>query len=126
MRWSFHIGTISGIAVRLHVTFLLFVGWVAVYQGLLTGHVGRALEGVVVLLLIFGSLLLHELGHALTARRYGIKTRDIVLLPIGGVARLQRMPEKPIQEIVVAFAGPAVNVLLVGILLLLLRGLGTL
>jgi len=126
MRWSFRIGTIAGIEVRLHVTFLLFVVGVAIYQGLFTGQVGRAVGGVVLLLLIFACVLLHELGHALAARRYGIRTRDIVLLPIGGVARLHRMPEKPLQEIVVAIAGPLVNVALVGILLVMLRGIGNL
>jgi Zn-dependent protease/predicted transcriptional regulator len=126
MKWSFRVGRIAGIEVRLHVTFLLFVVWVAISQGLLTGQVGQALAGVVVLLLIFGCVLLHELGHALAARRYGIRTRDIVLLPIGGVARLQRMPDKPLQEIVVAIAGPMVNVVIVGVLLAVMRGFGQL
>jgi len=126
MRWSFRIGTLAGIEVRLHVTFLLFVGWVALSQGLLAGQVGQALGGVAVLLLIFGCVLLHELGHALAARRYGIRTRDIVLLPIGGLARLLRMPEKPQQEIVVAIAGPLVNVAIAGVLLMVLGGLGQL
>lgn len=126
MRWSFRVGRIAGIEVRLHVTFLLFVVGLAVYQGLLTGSVAEALAGALVLLLIFGCVVLHELGHALAARRYGIRTRDIVLLPIGGVARLQRMPDKPLQEIVVAIAGPMVNVLIVGLLLVLLRGFGRL
>ncbi|TMQ65137.1 MAG: site-2 protease family protein [Candidatus Eisenbacteria bacterium] len=110
MRWSLGIGTIAGIRVELHVTFVLFVGWVAISRGLLTGQLGPSLAAVALLLAIFACVLLHELGHALAARRYGIVTRDIVLLPIGGVARLQRMPDKPQQEIVVAIAGPAVNV----------------
>jgi len=110
MRWSFGIGSIAGIRVELHVTFLLFVGWIAVTQGLLGAHPEHALRTLALILLVFGCVLLHELGHALAARRYGIRTRDIVLLPIGGVARLERMPDKPAQEIVVAIAGPAVNV----------------
>jgi len=109
MRWSFRVGTIAGIHVELHVTFLFFIGWVALSRGLLSGNPGRALAEVSVLLLIFACVLLHELGHALAARRYGIRTRDIILLPFGGVARLQRMPDKPQQELVVALAGPAVN-----------------
>jgi Zn-dependent protease/predicted transcriptional regulator len=112
VRWSFHIGTIAGIRVELHVTFLLFVVWAALSQGLLTGDVVGALSGVVLLLSVFACVLLHELGHALMARRFGIRTRDIVLLPIGGVARLQRMPERPSQELLVALAGPAVNVVI--------------
>lgn len=112
MRWSFQIGRIAGIRVELHVTFLLFVGWIAVSQGLQAHDAGRALAAVTLLLLVFACVLLHELGHALAARRYGIRTREIVLLPIGGVARVERMPEKPQQELVVAAAGPAVNVVL--------------
>jgi Zn-dependent protease/predicted transcriptional regulator len=110
MRWSFTIGRLFGIRIELHVTFVLFIGWIALSQGLLTGNAARALEAVVLLLLVFACVLLHELGHALTARRFGIVTRDIILLPIGGVARLERMPDRPWQEIVVAIAGPLVNV----------------
>jgi Zn-dependent protease/predicted transcriptional regulator len=120
VRWSFHIGTIAGIRVELHVTFLLFLVWAALSQGLLTGNVVAALSGVTLLLSVFGCVLLHELGHALAARRYGIRTRDIVLLPIGGVARLQRMPDRPSQEVVVALAGPAVNVVIAAVLALIL------
>jgi Zn-dependent protease/CBS domain-containing protein len=120
VRWSFPIGTIAGIRIELHVTFLLFVVWVGLSQGLLTGDTRRSLSAVTLLLLVFACVVLHELGHALAARRYGIKTRDIVLLPIGGVARLQRMPDKPQQEIVVAIAGPLVNVAIAGVLTLVL------
>lgn len=124
MRWSFGIGSIAGIRVELHVTFVLFVAWIAVTQGLLGGHPERALASVGLILMVFGCVLLHELGHALAARRYGIRTRDIILLPIGGVARLQRMPDKPVQEIVVAIAGPAVNVAIAAVLWAALGGLG--
>lgn len=120
MRWSIHVGRIAGIRVELHVTFVLFVGWIALAQGLLTGSPGRALATVALILLVFGCVLLHELGHALAARRYGIRTRDIVLLPFGGIARLQRMPEQPGQEIVVALAGPAVNAVIAAVLWMLL------
>jgi Zn-dependent protease/CBS domain-containing protein len=110
MSWSWSVGRMFGIRVKIHFTFLLFVGWIAVAQGILAGNVMQAVLSAVLMLLVFGCVLLHELGHALTARRFGVATRDIILLPIGGVARLERMPEKPSQEILVALAGPAVNV----------------
>lgn len=110
MSWSWSIGRMFGIRIKIHVTFVLFVGWIAMSQGILAGDTMRAALSVTLMLLVFLCVLLHELGHALTARRYGVQTRDIILLPIGGVARLERMPEKPIQEMLVALAGPAVNV----------------
>src|SRR5499427_3966412 len=119
MRWSLRIGSVFGVGIELHVTFLLFIAWIAITQGLLSGNAGRALLAVLLFLLVFGCVLLHELGHAWMARRYGIRTRDIVLLPIGGVARLERMPEKPSQEIRVAVAGPLVNVAIASVLWLL-------
>ena len=112
MRWSVKIGTIAGIRVELHVTFLIFIGWIALASGLSTRSPIEVITDVVGILLVFGCVLLHELGHALAARRYGITTRDIVLLPIGGIARLTRMPDKPSEELVVALAGPAVNVVI--------------
>ncbi|HEY6865974.1 MAG TPA: site-2 protease family protein, partial [Candidatus Eisenbacteria bacterium] len=124
MRWTIPIGTLFGIRVELHVTFLLLVAWVALDQGLLKGNLAAALSAVTLLLLVFGCVLLHELGHALTARRYGIVTQDIILLPIGGVARLQKMPDQPLQEIVVAVAGPAVNLVIAAVLYLILSALG--
>ena len=118
MRWSFGIGRLFGIRIQLHVTFIAFVAWVALAQG--AGDPRRALTAVALLLMVFACVLLHELGHALAARRYGIRTQDIVLLPIGGVARLERMPEKPSQELVVALAGPAVNLLICTVLIFIL------
>src|SRR5213592_3192879 len=121
MRWSFRLGRIAGIPIQCHVTFLLLLAWYAIELGLFAGQPRRALVGLIELVLTFGSVLLHELGHALAARRYGIRTRDITLLPIGGVARLERMPDKPSQELVVALAGPAVNVVIALALYPLLR-----
>ncbi|MBI4559092.1 MAG: site-2 protease family protein [Candidatus Hydrogenedentes bacterium] len=125
MRWSWRIARLAGIDVYLHATFLLLLGVFVVppilYGVLRTGTPGARPAGDYLLVAagellyvctIFGIVVLHELGHALAARRYGIRTRDIILLPIGGVARLERMPEEPIQELIVALAGPAVNVVL--------------
>lgn len=107
MRWSFPIARIAGIRIEVHVTFLLLLA----LAPLLFGPAGfTAPAAVVFALLVFSCVLLHELGHALAALRYGIRTRDITLMFIGGLARLERMPEKPVQEIVVALAGPAVNI----------------
>ncbi len=124
MGWSWRIGRIAGIDVYGHATFallVLFIGWVAYGP---RQNWGDVFYGIVFILCLFGIIVLHELGHALTARRYGIKTRDITLLPIGGVARLEKMPEDPKQELLVALAGPAVNVVLALILLPIVLALG--
>ena len=116
MKWSLTIGRIYGIDVRMHITFVLLIGWVALIHWQQGQSVTAALAGVVFILAIFLCVLLHEFGHALTARRYGIQTRDIILLPIGGVARLERLPTNPIHELWVALAGPAVNVAIAAVL----------
>ena len=112
MGWSWRIGRIAGIDLYIHFTFLLLVAWVAVEFYLPHRDLMEALQGLAFIAALFTIVVLHELGHALAARRYGIMTRDITLLPIGGVARLERMPDDPKQELIVALAGPAVNVVL--------------
>ena len=111
MKWSFQIARIAGIDIRIHATFLLLLAWFGmVYY--FDGGIGGMMVGLSFIVLLFVCVVLHEFGHALAARGYGIRTPDITLLPIGGVARLERMPEKPWQEFVVALAGPAVNVVI--------------
>jgi stage IV sporulation protein FB len=120
MSWSFNIARIAGTEIRIHITFLIFLAWIG-FADYLEKGAETAVQNVTFLTLLFLCVLLHELGHASAARVFGIPTPDITLLPIGGVARLQRMPDKPGQEIVVALAGPAVNVLL-GALLVTVGG----
>ena len=125
MKWSTKLGTFAGIDVYVHTTFLILIAWVA-FAHWQTGHsAAAALEGVAFILALFACVVLHEFGHALTARRFGIKTRDITLLPISGLARLERMPDDPRQELWVALAGPAVNVVIAALLFALLQVTGT-
>src|SRR5436309_1945421 len=102
MSWSIPIIRVAGIQLRIHLTFLLLIGWIALDSA----------NSVIFVLLLFLCVVLHEFGHAIAAKGYGIKTPDITLLPIGGVARLERMPEEPKQELVIAIAGPLVNVII--------------
>ncbi|MDD5201488.1 MAG: site-2 protease family protein [Terrimicrobiaceae bacterium] len=111
MKWSYRIARVAGIDVRVHATFLLLLAFWG-YQGYSAGGVSLAVGSVLFVSLLFLCVLLHEFGHAFAARAYGIRTPDITLLPIGGVARLERMPENPIQELVIAIAGPMVNVVI--------------
>lgn len=122
MSWSFPIGTVKGTVIRLHLTFLLFLVWIGVSHYAQGGQ-AAAVQGVLFISLLFACVLLHEFGHVFAARRYGVQTPDITLLPIGGVARLERIPEKPSEELVVALAGPAVNVVIAALLFLILGGL---
>lgn len=116
---SLVLGTIAGTKIRLHWTFLVFLAWIGA-AFLLSGGVGAALSGVTLVIAVFTCVVTHEFGHILMARRFGIASPDVTLLPIGGLARLQAIPEQPGQELAVALAGPAVNLviaaLLVGVL----------
>jgi Zn-dependent protease len=104
-RMSWKLGRVAGIDVFLHPTFLLLLAYVGMTQG--------GIGSILLVSAVFGCVLLHELGHALMARRFGIETEDITLYPIGGVARLRRMPRAPGAELLIALAGPAVNLLIV-------------
>lgn len=124
MRWSWRIGRIAGIDLYVHATFLLLLAWVAWQE--YTQGANAILAAMLYIFGLFAIVVLHELGHALTARRYGIQTRDIILLPIGGVARLEHMPREPRRELLVALAGPAVNIVLAVVLFGIIRLTGPL
>jgi stage IV sporulation protein FB len=109
MSWSLNIGMIAGTAVRVHVTFLLFLGWIFAASWIVGGP-ESAWQGLAFLVLLFACVLAHEFGHIFTARAFSVSTPDVTLLPIGGVARLERIPEEPYEEFLIAIAGPLVNV----------------
>lgn len=115
MRWSITLGTFKGTAVRVHVTLLLFLAWIgiAAYQ---RGGAHAAGESVLFISAIFLCVVLHEFGHILTARKFGVVSHEVTLLPIGGVADMETMPKRPYQELLVAIAGPFVNVVIAAVL----------
>nr|WKN38637.1 site-2 protease family protein [Tunicatimonas sp. TK19036] len=108
-KWSLYIGSYAGIKVFIHWTFWIIIGWIFLMHYNMGHGITEGLWGVLFILALFGCVVLHEFGHALTAKRYNILTRDITIYPIGGIASLEAMPEKPQQELLVAIAGPAVN-----------------
>jgi stage IV sporulation protein FB len=119
MPWSITVARVAGSEIRIHLTFLILLLWIAI-ASYVEGGGAAAIDGVLFIVAVFACVVLHELGHALAARRYGITTPDITLLPIGGLARLSRIPEKPGEEIVIALAGPAVNVVIAVVLIAIL------
>lgn len=114
--WSLRVASLLGIPIRIHFTFLLLLVFFG-YQAVASGK--TFFSGVIAIVLLFACVLLHELGHAVVARYYGVRTREIVLYPIGGVARLERMPSGQ-AELLIAAAGPMVNLLLAGLIFLVM------
>jgi Zn-dependent protease/predicted transcriptional regulator len=125
MKWSWRVGRIAGIDVDVHATFALLILYVAIVEYQKSRSFVSVAVTVAFILVVFASVLAHEFGHALTARRYGVATRGITLLPIGGVARLDRFPSKPQQEFAIAIAGPLVSVAIVLALYVALRVTGS-
>ena len=115
MGWSLTIGSVAGTAVRLHFTFVLFLAWIGVTQYLAHGP-AAAVDTLVFMVLLFFCVVLHEFGHIFMARRFGVKTPEVILSPIGGMANMERIPEDPRQELQVAIAGPLVNVVIAALL----------
>jgi Zn-dependent protease len=120
MRYTLHAGSYFGIPVRIHFTFPLILILFGA-QAWSEGGLPAAVRAVVLILAVFICVILHEFGHSLQVKRFGIRVRDIVLLPIGGMARADRIPEKPWQEIVVAISGPAINFILAAVLYLVME-----
>ena len=109
MKWSWRLGRFAGINVYVHATFLILIAWLGLTEWRQT-HSTRAVGGAVLFILsLFACVVIHEFGHAFAARHFGIPTRDITLLPIGGVSRMERIPDNPRQELWIALAGPLVS-----------------
>jgi Zn-dependent protease/predicted transcriptional regulator len=120
MKWSLKIGKFAGTSVYVHATFLILIAWLVLTEWGAT-HNARAVIGAVLFIMaLFACVVAHEFGHALAARRFGIPTHDITLLPIGGVSSLERIPDDPRQELWVALAGPAVSVAICVVILIML------
>jgi Zn-dependent protease/CBS domain-containing protein len=117
MGWSINIGSIAGTAIRLHITFLAFLAWIF-FASYSSGGAQAAWASLTFMLLLFACVVAHEFGHIFMARRFGVATPTVTLLPIGGVAQLERIPEKPGEELLVAIAGPAVNIVIAAVLVL--------
>ena len=112
MKWSWKLAHFAGIDVYVHATFFILIAWISLIYWQAAGNLLAVISGVGFILILFACVLLHEFGHALTARRYGYRTQHITLLPIGGMAVMESLPDDPKQEILVALAGPAVNVVI--------------
>jgi Zn-dependent protease/predicted transcriptional regulator len=116
MKYSLQLGKVFGIKVQIHWTFLILLGWIGLSNVRNGSDAEQTLWSFLFILTIFACVTLHEFGHALAAKRFGIITKDITLLPIGGLARLESIPENPKEELIVAIAGPLVNIVIVAAL----------
>ncbi len=123
MRWSFRIGQVAGTDIKVHATFPLLLVFAAVAAYRQAGA-AAAVDLTLILLALFACVVLHEFGHIRMAHRFGVRTPDVILLPIGGVARLERIPDEPKQELLIAIAGPVVTLAIAGALLVLALLLG--
>jgi len=117
MSWSIKLLSIKGIDIKVHLSFALILIWAAYRWSVsLQGGISGALFGILVILLLFVCVTLHELAHSLTAMRFGVRVRDITLLPIGGLAQMEKIPEKPRQELLMSLAGPSTNLAIAALL----------
>jgi Zn-dependent protease/predicted transcriptional regulator len=124
MGWSFRIARVDGIDIKVHISFFLILILGAVEWGGLTGTVDGALFGVVLMILLFACVTLHELGHSIVAKLFGIPVREIILFPLGGVSNITKNPDKPLHDLLISIAGPLVNVVIALILALVLGRVG--
>lgn len=123
-RWSWKFGSLFGISIRVHVTLLALLAWIIITSPIDRGSIAMGILEVVTVLAVFAIVMMHELAHALVARRFGAQTREILLLPIGGIASMDKLPSRPSQELAVAAAGPTLNIGLALILAIVLAALG--
>ena len=121
MKWSMPLCHTFGIHIRIHVTFLLLLAWIA-WLGWQSDGLQASLWAMAFVVCLFICIVLHELGHSLVAMRFGAEVRGITLLPIGGVASMRNIPEKPLHELLLSLAGPLVNVLIAGGLVIVRGG----
>lgn len=109
--------TVMGVRINIHWTFLLLIAWILIMQAVSRASIGQTIWALIAIASIFACVVLHELGHALTASHYHIRTRDITLYPIGGIATMEKLPAKPLEEIFISMAGPLVNLVIAAVLL---------
>lgn len=123
-KWSLSLGKVAGIKVFIHWTFFILIGWIFLMHFRMGHGFSEGFSGMLFILAIFACVVLHEFGHSLTAKRFGVQTNDISVYPIGGIASLESMPSKPSHELQVALAGPAVNLIIAGLLWIYLKSTG--